>query len=83
MKQPELLNEMLHRIVQGEEDVELVTKAAAIIKDLIKRDKVCKLNKVLYGLHQAGRQWNTKLHNIITSLRLKATNAHPCVYIKQ
>jgi len=83
MKQPELLEKMLQRIIQEEQDIQLVTKATTMIKDLTGRDKVCKLNKALYGLRQAGRQWNAKLHEAIINLGLKATNADPCVYIDQ
>jgi len=54
-----------------------------MIEDLTGRDKVCKLNKALYGLRQTGRQWNAKLHEAIINLGLKATNADPCVYIDQ
>lgn len=60
-----------------------VTKVAAMIKNLMECDKVCKLNKALYGLCQIGRQWNAKLHEVIASLGLKVTNADPCVYINQ
>jgi len=83
MKQPELLEETLQRIIQEKQDIQLITKATTMIKDLTDRDKVCKLNKALYGLWQTGRQWNAKLHEAIINLGLKAANADPCVYIDQ
>jgi hypothetical protein len=43
---------------------------------------VCKLNKSLYGLKQASRNWNEKLSNIIKNINFIQSRADPCIYIK-
>jgi hypothetical protein len=42
---------------------------------------VCKLNKSLYGLKQAARQWNKKLHSTLLSLDYKRLESDRSVYI--
>jgi hypothetical protein len=44
---------------------------------------VYKLNKVLYGLKQAGRVWNQTLHDYLTRLKYEQLQSNHCVYIKQ
>lgn len=43
-------------------------------------NRVCKLNKVIYGLKQAGRQWNLKLDVAVKKYGLKKSTADPCIY---
>jgi len=40
MRQPQLLEEMLQRIIQEKQNIQLVIKATTMIKDLTGRDKV-------------------------------------------
>lgn len=48
-----------------------------------KPDYVCYLNKSIYGLKQSGRQWNLKLHSILTSIGLRRCEAEHCLYTGQ
>jgi len=47
------------------------------------RDWVCKLLKAIYGLKQAGREWNTNLNSFILSLGFTRLASDTCVYIKR
>lgn len=42
--------------------------------------KVCRLNKPIYGLRQASRQWNIKLDTALKSFGLKRCRNDPCIY---
>lgn len=42
--------------------------------------KVCKLNKAIYGLKQAGRLWNVKLDGSLMKFGLKKSKLDPCIY---
>lgn len=44
-------------------------------------DKICKLNKSLYGLKQASRAWNNKFTTFIKQFNFKVSKADPCVFI--
>lgn len=46
-------------------------------------DKVWKLKKSLYGLKQAGRQWNIKFNQTLTKLGLKRLESDHCVYVAE
>lgn len=41
---------------------------------------VCKLNRSVYGLKQAGRQWNLKLDNALKKFGLIRSLMDPCIY---
>lgn len=43
-------------------------------------NRVCKLNKAIYGLKQAGRQWNLKLSDALVNFGLLKSNLDPCVF---
>lgn len=44
--------------------------------------KVCKLNRSIYGLKQASRQWNIKFHQTILKDGFAMMEEDHCVYLK-
>lgn len=42
--------------------------------------RVCRLNRAMYGLKQAGRQWNIKLDAALIKIGLTRMDEDPCVY---
>lgn len=46
-------------------------------------EKVCLLKKSIYGLKQAGRQWNIKLSEVLQEFNLKKSEFDPCVYLNE
>lgn len=43
-------------------------------------EKICKLNKSLYGLKQSPRCWNIKFSNFLKSFNFKESHAEKCIY---
>jgi hypothetical protein len=43
-------------------------------------DKVCKLQRALYGLKQSPRVWHLKLHNYLMQIGFKQSKSDYCVY---
>ena len=44
--------------------------------------EVCRLNKSIYGIRQASRIWNQKLHSALLSYGLIQSTADPCIYFQ-
>jgi hypothetical protein len=45
--------------------------------------RICRLNKSIYGLKQSSRNWNSKFHGVMESLGFKAAISDPCLYISK
>lgn len=81
IEKPELLKEMLSRMINEEKGPILQERARTLTQDLEKPNAVCKLKKALYGLRQAGRQWHTELDRVLRSIDLFPTDSDPCIYV--
>lgn len=46
-----------------------------------KGNQVCKLNKSLYGLKQAARQWNNEINRVLMSIGCSQSETDKCLYI--
>lgn len=81
MEVPEMLSEMLDRINQDEKVAQEVRQRAAEMLRKIKQGKnVCRLQKAIYGLRQAGRQWYNRLSKKLPSIGFNPTKGEPCMY---
>ena len=47
------------------------------------KDKVCKLNKAIYGLKQSARQWYQKFTNLMLKNQFTQSHEDPCLFIHQ
>jgi transposase InsO family protein len=47
----------------------------------MKRNMVCRLLRSLYGLKQAARVWNLKIHAFLVKIGFVRSSADPCLYI--
>lgn len=45
--------------------------------------KVCMLQKSIYGLKQASRMWNIKVHILLSTNGFVQSKCEPCVYVKK
>ena len=47
-----------------------------------KENMVCKLQKSIYGLKQASRQWYLKFHRVVTASGFKENVVDQCIYMR-
>lgn len=66
--------------LQGELTEEIFMEQPEAFNDGTNR--VCRLNKAVYGLKQAGRVWNKKLDGFLTNAGYVKSKCDPCVYVK-
>lgn len=64
--------------LQGDLDEEIYLEQPEGFSDGSKM--VCRLNRAIYGLKQAGRQWNSKLCGKLKDFGLKKCTMDPCVF---
>lgn len=81
MEIPELLPEMLERIIKDSRvDQDVRKRSASMLEELKEGENVCRLQKAFYGLKQAGRQWHARLSERLTDIGLTSTKGEPCMY---
>ena len=49
----------------------------------IRKNKVCKLTKSIYGLKQAGKLWNQVLDDFLVGIGFEKSNVNHCLYKKK
>lgn len=64
--------------LQGDLDEEIYLEQPDGFKD--KTGRVCKLNRAIYGLKQAGRQWSSKLNEKLEGFGLIKCVQDPCIF---
>lgn len=81
MSKPPLLHEMLQRMIKEKPNTSISAKAKKMMSDIKGDDQVCRLNRAIYGLKQAGRQWYNRLNEVLQSIGLKPTRSDPCMFV--
>jgi len=82
MEIPEHMEEMLKKIASNSnEDAIIHIRARNILIAPREGGNALRLKKALYGLRQAGRQWNFRLNQKLRSLGLNPTKGEPCLYM--
>jgi len=80
MEIPELLEEMLPEMISECKISTLQNMAMKMLNKMKSGEKVCILNKAIYGLKQAGRQWHLKLRQDLQGLGMQPLNDDTSVY---
>lgn len=66
--------------LNGELKEEIYLLQAKVFSIEGQEDKMCQLNKVIYGLRQSPRQWYFTFHNVISKYGFVPNMFNPCVY---
>lgn len=70
-------------INKGPSNDEFNKQAEIMLKSISEGNKVCKMNKAIYGLKQAGRAWHELLNSKLQSLGFEPSKSDPCVYFNR
>ncbi|KAL6327918.1 hypothetical protein AAG906_027329 [Vitis piasezkii] len=68
--------------LNGDLDEDVYMEQPTGFVEVGKEDLVCKLNKSIYGLKQASRQWYLKFDRIITQNGFKENIVDRCIYLR-
>ncbi|KAJ9679813.1 hypothetical protein PVL29_021660 [Vitis rotundifolia] len=68
--------------LNGDLDEDVYMEQPTGFTEVGKEDLVCKLNKSIYGLKQASRQWYLKFDRIITQNGFKENTVDRCIYLR-
>ncbi|RVW57835.1 Retrovirus-related Pol polyprotein from transposon TNT 1-94 [Vitis vinifera] len=68
--------------LNGDMDEDVYMEQPTGFTEVGKEDLVCKLNKSIYGLNQASRQWYLKFDRIITQNGFKDNTVYRCIYLR-
>ncbi|KAJ9697292.1 hypothetical protein PVL29_009194 [Vitis rotundifolia] len=68
--------------LNGDLDEDVYMEQPIGFAEVGKEDLVCKLNKSIYGLKQASRQWYLKFDSIITQNGFKENTVDRCIYLR-
>lgn len=83
MEIPEFLEETLEKLISIESHKSNIRfKAIEMLKQLRTGNKVCHLQKALYGLRQASREWHARLDSELRKFDTTSSSGDPCVYYK-
>lgn len=69
--------------LNGDLHNEVYMKQPVMFEDKKFPEKVCKLKRSLYGLKQAGREWNMKVNEILIQIGFQRCKTDNCVYIQR
>ena len=49
----------------------------------VKKDLICKLKRLIYGLKQPSRHWNSVFKEHVKSIDFKQCAADPCIFVRE
>ena len=82
MELPSFRVETITEMTKRQRNEDLVQKAKIMPSRLRNGKQVCKLQKALYGLRQAGRQLHAELDMTLKSIGLTPLESDPCTYVE-
>ena len=71
---------MLQNIAQSEKGNEIGNKSQKMLNEFQNGNKMCLLNKSLYGPKQSGRSWYNRLKETLKKYEATPTNADPYLF---